>query len=340
MRIIQIGDMCHVGINIHRGLIKNSVYSKILISSLIVNYEKETGVVFNKLNKYFFIKYIYILYFVALNKADIFHCHGISGIFPFLLRKNFTIHFHGSDLRDFHTHNFFKKIIIKLLCNSAKKIFVSTFDLIDKYIEYGFDEKKLEHIPNSVIVQKTLKKDFCLDGSIKLFCPSSNHWTKGKHLLIKAFKRIEQDFENISLTLIRFDGVENDEINKLVKELSIKNINFIDKIAHKDFINEYLKYDIVLDQFSDLKNYGVITYEALSLGIPAICTLGGNLNKYTNNSPVLPGNSVQSIINSVSQIINNNEFSKIGYQGKEFIVNHNSVEVISKKFINTFSEFN
>ena len=338
MKITQIGDLCHVGINLHRGFKKNSIQSKILISSNTENYEKESGVVFNKLYKFNYIKYFYIFYFVAFNKANIFHCHGISGIFPFLLKKKFTIHFHGSDLREFHTHNPLKKIIIKLLCNSAIKIFVSTYDLIEKYIEYGFDKNKLEHIPNPVIVQKKQKKDFCLDGSIKLFCPSSNHYDKKKHLLIKAFKKIEQDYKNISLTLLRFGGAEDDEINRLIKELSIKNICFIDKIAHKDFINEYLKYDIVLDQFSDLKLYGVITYEALSFGIPAICTIGGNFNKYTKNSPVLPGNTVQSIINSVSQIINNNEFYDIGHRGKEFIVNNNSVEVISKKFINIFAK--
>ena len=336
MRIIQIGDLSQVGINLHRGFSKNSIQSQILISSNIENYDEENGVIFNKLYKFDYIKYFYILYFITFNKADIFHCHGISGIFPFFLRKNFTVHFHGSDLRDFHSHNFLKKILIKVLCKSARKIFVSTYDLIEKYIEYGFDKNKIEHIPNSVIVQKNIKKNFCLNGSIKLFCPSSNHWTKRKHLLIKAFKKIEQDFENISLTLIRFNKADDKEINKLIKELSIKNILFIDKVAHKNFIKEYLKYDIVLDQFSDFKMYGVITYEALSFGIPAICTLGSNFNKYTQNSPVLPGYSVQSIINSISQIINNNEFSKIGIQGKEFIANNNSVEVIANKFINIF----
>jgi len=338
MKVIQLGDMCHAGINIHRGLLKNKISSKILISSLINNYEKEPGVLFNKLHKFFLAKYIYTFYFVALNQADIFHCHGLSGIFPCILRKNFCIHFHGSDIRDFDKHPLLKKIIIRILCNSAKQVFVAGYDLIGKYVEYGFKPEKVEHIPNSVKLQKTFKKEFCKDGSISLFCPSSNHWTKRKDRLIRAFKTIEDEFENISLTLVRDESSAGRDLEKLIQKLSVKNINFIDRMSYKEFTAEYLKYDIVLDQFSDLKVYGVITYEALSYGMPAICTMGGNYNKSTIGSPVLPGNSVDIIIESVFQIINNNQFSKIGIQGRKFIEQNNSPKIIAAKFLKKYAE--
>lgn len=331
-----MGDLCHVAVNIVSGLNEKKHEAVVLISSNVDNYEPSSYLKINPMNRFGFLKYLYTLAFTFFNRKSIFHCHGMAGIFPFILNLPYILHIHGSDLREIKTRTFFNSWLYVKVLRKAKGVVVVSQDLIQNYYELGLDATKLYFVPNSVELSQLDFDANKVDYSrIELFCPSSNHPIKFKDKLIDAFVMLNRKYaDRLHLTLI--DHPETDALlrrHSLEKHV-MRNIFLIPLMDHKDLLERYSDFDIVLDQFGDIMSHGVVAFEACLKGIPVISTLGENV---FNGSGIYPGHSPNLIFNSVSELIENRLISKAGLKSYNWVSANLNNSLISDRFYTIYS---
>lgn len=99
------------------------------------------------------------------------------------------------------------------------------------------------------------------------------HKKKGVDLLIHAWKDIEREFKDWSLAIV---GPMNDyaeEMRALAKETGCRNVVFTGGMSGQEKL-DYLRESAFFVLPTHSENFGVAVAEALSAGIPAICTTG------------------------------------------------------------------
>ena len=335
-RIVHLGDVCHVAVNIVRGLISENHRAVVLISSKVDAYESACYIKINPLHNFGFLKYIYTLFFVIKNWNSIFHCHGMAAIFPYILNFPYVTHVHGSDLREINKHkNLISWAYIKILKKSTAVI-VSTPDLIKNYKELGFNLKNLYFIPNSIEIDhlQVLKPEVDY-RKIRLFCPSSNHPIKCKNKLLVAFVLLYKKYGNrITLTLINHPSTDKLIDGAYLEERIRKNIFILPFMKHVDLLERYEDYDIVLDQFGYIKSHGVIAYEACAAGLPVISTIG---EKVFSCSGIYPGNRPDIIFSSVSKLIDNQLINEAGLKCHTWVSTNLNNSTIAGRFYSLYN---
>lgn len=337
IKILQIGDLCNVGVNLKRGLSQAGYKVKILVSS--GEYQKEVGLVINPLSKFGSIKHLYTFWFVLLHFRWKCHAHGMAGIFPLVLGRRYVLHCHGSDLRELPARRGILGRLFRIVVVRASLVIVSTPDLLEAYDAQGFDVSKRRFLPNPVSIsfdKKPLWQDVN-KSKILLFCPSSNHELKCKLKLVEAYKKLHEKYgDRINLALINYGKSAIDlEFKNLGKKI-FQTINYYRKCEHAEMVGLYQKCDIVLDQFCNIKAHGVITYEACALGKPVVSTIGERLFA---GSGIQPGSTVEEIYASVSKIIDSNLYQTLGEQSYGWAKGFVSTQSVTEKLLDIYKEF-
>jgi glycosyltransferase involved in cell wall biosynthesis len=180
---------------------------------------------------------------------DIIHIHGgtgIPGMYYWLKRKmdakkRIVIHYHGTDLRE-GTNIHFSSI--------ADLLLVSTPDLLRHRDKVG--GRKLVHLPNPVLLSKLkpvdMKKRAALTEKDRIVISHlpSHRKVKGTDNILKAVNRLKKRFP------LEMDLIENTD--------------------HEEAMRRMAASDICVDWVSkDFDIYGVVSIEAMALGIPTVC---------------------------------------------------------------------
>lgn len=335
-RIVHLGDVCHVAVNIVRGLVSKNYSAVVLISSKVDAYAATDFIKINPFHNCAFLKYVYTILFVVKNRNAIFHCHGMAGAFPFVLGLRYVLHVHGSDIREIRRRNYFSATFYLCLLKRASAVIVATPDLVDNYAELGLDMTKLHFIPNSVDAPKLSPNKRMVDyKGVRLFCPSSNHPIKSKEKLLEAFVRLYVRYGGaIHLTLVNHPGTA-----ELLEKFNLpdgvnNNISVLPIMKHQDLLECYADYDIALDQFGDIKAHGVIAYEACSKGLPVISTIG---EKVFENSGIYPGNTPDIIFTSVSDLIDNRLIEEVGLKSYVWVSKKLSISSITERIYSVYT---
>ena len=254
----------------------------------------------------------------------------MAAVFPFLMGKKYIMHCHGTDLREFSYQKGFFPLLFRKLIRSADHVIATTYDLKKDYNTLGFDKRKFSCIPNSVLSNIPIKKTGSNYRAIRLFSPSSNHWTKEKNKLLKAYALLKKKYPFLTLDLLDDGRYQAEEIKGIVKTMGLDGIHFITPASHEVLLKSYQKYDIVLDQFGENPIIGLITYEAMMCAIPAICTLGGNFRgELDDKSPILPGYSPNAIYESVQYLIDNKKIEEHGQKSRDWAMGNVSEDAIA-----------
>ncbi len=180
-----------------------------------------------------------------------------------------------------------------IICNSTftKKSLISAGINQEKLIviPYGFPTVK-EHItkkeiqPNKVI--------FLYAGNLSL--------RKGIHLLIDAWKKINAKEHELWL-------VGTKQLPDFIFDNLPKSIKIYPNIPQPNLLEMMLKADVfILPTLAD--GFGMVISEAMSLGIPVICTNQcGGPDVITNNKDgkIIPANNKDALIEVINWAINN-----------------------------------
>ncbi|MGX5857996.1 glycosyltransferase family 4 protein [Dyadobacter jiangsuensis] len=118
------------------------------------------------------------------------------------------------------------------------------------------------------------------------------YW-KGAHLALKAFARLQRQIPEARMTLIG-KGTDQVRLKRLVEQLSIKNITWVDWVKQDELARYYKTSSLML--FPSLHDSsGNVVLEALSYGLPVVCLdIGGPVTIVGRNSLTVVGTKDES----------------------------------------------
>jgi glycosyltransferase involved in cell wall biosynthesis len=107
-----------------------------------------------------------------------------------------------------------------------------------------------------------------------LLYASGPNYTKGPHLLLKAWSKVSKEFRDLKLLMIRCKGTR---IEELVMRTGLSNIILLDKLSPERLYHLMYKARAVVMPSLWPETFGRIPVEANRLGVPAIVSSAGGL---------------------------------------------------------------
>jgi glycosyltransferase involved in cell wall biosynthesis len=169
----------------------------------------------------------------------------------------------------------FKKFIIQLIVKNAQFVCPVTKHLQKAMVNYGL-KGHYYSVPN--VVNTHVFKPADNSNNDFTITHISNMDDKYKNIkeLLKAIDELQTEIPNLKLMLI---GSDNKRYNELSKNISLKNICFVNHIHHKK-IASYLNNSDVFVLFSNYENLPCVILEAFACGVPVVATNVGGISEY------------------------------------------------------------
>jgi glycosyltransferase involved in cell wall biosynthesis len=172
---------------------------------------------------------------------------------------------------------------------------------------------------------------------------------KGLDYLIRAFKLLENDMDNVFL-LIGGDGPFANKCKDLAKQLEVKNILFVGYVPNQETSKYYVYCDVFVLPAIIYNNrpepIGLVVPEAMSHGKPIIVTSAVGAAQYVQNNVngfVVPEKNIKKLHESLLQILSDEDLSskmglnsrklfeeKLGLE-KQFLGFTSAIEYVLKK---------
>ena len=220
--------------------------------------------------------------------------------------------------------NFFRKMLWKISKNNIEFITVPTEETFKNLKKLNiFDSSKIHFLPDPVFIREQINKDF--NKMIKNKNPyilNIGRLTKQKNqiILIKSFKEISKNYQNLDLFILG-DGEKYQELINLAKDLNIeKKIRFL---GHVNSSYEYIKESLCVIVTSLWEDPGFVMIEASALNkivITSNCPSGPK--EFFNNGKtgfLFKNDNIKSLINTFDRFMVEkknkiNFYKKINYE--------------------------
>ncbi|MBI2280427.1 MAG: glycosyltransferase [Bacteroidetes bacterium] len=274
--------------------------------------------------------FLYIKWFIkgvelGKNYTDttVIHAHGaiLNGTLAYLIGKKLKVPFVVTE----HTgpyssilNSWFKSRISKLVLNRAAKVLVVSEHQRNEVLKLGIPEEKVEVSYNPVntniykLVDTTHSKNMVFVSRLDEF--------KGGLRTLKAFHKIADEHPDYTLTIIGA-GEEYHAITEYVKANNLTNKVILKGTLTKAQIAVVFGKSSFMVFPSRHETFGLVAAEALSCGLPVICTNQTAPKEFVNdkNGILVNPDSVDEIAKAMENMIEN----RSNYNG-ELI--HNQIE--------------
>lgn len=241
-----------------------------------------------------------------LKRYDILHYHGRVGptaLYYKIGRRPAVLHFHGSDIRmpgRVHFSSF------------ARWAFVSTPDLL--VYRHKVDVEHVEYLPNPIflntirIVNIEKRAEEVKEGRppVVVHLPTDRR-VKGTENLLRAVEILTEEGIDVDLRIV--EGVDPGEALRRMREA-----------------------DIVVDWISPEYNiYGMVSIQAMAMGIPVICHIDPSL--YPRRPPMeVVEASPEGVAEGIKKLISRaGEWGKIGRSERRYVeMTHDAVKIAKR----------
>jgi glycosyltransferase involved in cell wall biosynthesis len=135
---------------------------------------------------------------------------------------------------------------------------------------------------------------------------------KGLDLLLKSFKEVNEKDPKTKLVLLG-DGLEEDKLKEMVKDLAIRNVTFMQPAAH-DVIPEIMNCADVFALSSFQEGLPTVVLEALACGKPVVATDVGDVRKVVKDGEtgyLVKDRNVQEFVKGLIKVIDNVEIDYV-----------------------------
>lgn len=187
-------------------------------------------------------------------------------------------------------------------CSKADILLVNSKFVKDTFVNAGYDSNKIKVVYLGVREDfSELKKNYSINGPIKLLFTGSFGFRKGGEYLLKAVKIMEET--NIEYTLTIVGGVTGAQ--ELIKKYPVKNIKFTGVIP-QDEMKKYLSESDIYIFPTLCEGCAQSGMEALKAGLPVISTIESGLpiiNK--ENGIIIKSKNEREIVNAIIELKEN-----------------------------------
>ncbi len=286
----------------------------------------------------------------------------VNSMFAFfasvLKRKPLIITYHADiekeELEKFPTSLILKvyNIILKFILQRAKKIFVTSKDYAKSgknlrnfkfedeskdgklVLSPNFIERDELNIENYDEIEK-IKKNLGLENKKVILFVGRLVQYKGVEYLLKSFKKVEKNFNDVVLLIIG-DGPLRNNLENIVKNENIKNVRFLGKVKEVKYY--YALCDIfVLPSITRQEAFGLVLIEAMYFGKPCITTNIESGMKYVVDygkaGILVKEKNTEELKNAIENlIVNENLRKEIGKRAKKMVLEKFTSRVVLEKF--------
>ena len=260
--------------------------------------------------------FLYIKWFikgVELGKkytdTTVIHAHGaiLNGTLAYLIGKKLNVPFVVTE----HTgpyssilNSWFKSRISTFVLKRAAKVLVVSEHQKNEVLKLGIPTEKIEVSYNPVntdvfkLAETTDSKNIAFVSRLDEF--------KGGLRTIKAFHKISNQYPDYTLTIVG-EGEEYQAIQQYLAEHNLANKVFLKGTLTKKQIAEVLNNSSFLVFPSRHETFGLVVAEALSCGLPVVCTNQTAPKEFINdqNGILVEPDGVDEIALAMEQMIKN-----------------------------------
>lgn len=281
-----------------------------------------------------------------LRGYDLVHARGGGVMFTRFLGLPFLAQAVGSDLRVGLQKSGIRHMLLRSGYSHARVLLTSQVD-------------HLGVIPNSwgrgvycplLVNTDTMRPDpVSASGSsaeLTIFHPAVHWWGnpdergKGNDLLLRAFARFVHCGNSGRLILLR-RGKNWEATVALVETLQISQaITVLDELDQESLRDEYLKADVVADQFGGLGMPGLCAFDAMSCGRPVICCTDMEVCEaiYGEAPPIWPAWTEEAIYQGLLALRDPSYREELGTDGRRWVVAHHSWPVVARRLLEAYHE--
>lgn len=264
-------------------------------------------------------------------QPDIIHAHDYTASCICALAKiklPIISHLHNNSpwIKTLHPYSF-----LYLYSSKNFKRILTVSDSIEKeYIFSKFIKQKINNISNPVSRKQILEKinendekkyDVCFVGRL----------TEAKNPLkfINIINDVKNVIPNIKAIMIG-DGELKEQCEKLVDDLGLKNN--IDLLGFKKNPYKYMNQSKVFCLTSEWEGYGLVAFEALTLGLPCIVSpVGGLVDIVDDECGYLVNNTNEFKDRIIDLICNEDIYKKMSYKALAKSINLENIELYCEK---------
>ncbi|WP_152286931.1 glycosyltransferase family 4 protein [Flavicella marina] len=223
-------------------------------------------------------------------------------------------------------------------CKEADVLLVNSDYVKSTFLKHGFCDEKISVVPLGIRRDFLyLKKNYTIDGKLKLLYTGSVRKWKGVHLLIEVAKQL---FSNGILFEFNFVGSISNEI-EIPEEL--QNLNLLRFHGHvaQDALKSYLKDADIYVFPSYCEGAAQSLKEAMSAGLPVIATNeSGAPIKNGENGIIVKDNCVKSIYDAVISLSHDESFRReIGKNAAETIKKGHSWDNYGESVVSLYRKY-
>ncbi len=213
-----------------------------------------------------------------------------------------------------HMQNFVDEII-------DSNYFIVPSNIVKESLIYcGAEDKNIKIVPYGVdINQFTFKNKKSINKRLKLIYVGQVTYRKGIHHLLEVISKLNADEVEVELV-----GTYSTDSNIYKKYSSYENIKFTGFVTRDNLSTKYQQADVFV--FPTLgEGYGLVVLEAMSCGLPVICSdyAGGNDAVVDGeNGFVFPAGNEHELQNKIEWFIKNRQIlSQMSKKANESVQN-------------------
>ncbi len=250
-----------------------------------------------------------------------------------------------SSERTYYPENFIKRLALKIFdatsnkklrdgvnvltahCTAAREFMMNELGVRReiKVIHVGVDTGLFRPLPS--------RNKYLSEGRMKLLTVARLHPYKGMEYLIKAIALVEKEKPKTVLYILG-KGREERKLKKLVNQLRLSNVRFIEEVIPNDMMPElYAECDIYV-QPSVIEPYGIAVLEAMACGKPVIGTgVGGMKDTVLDGETgcLVPPKNVEKLASAILKL-SGEGVHKFGLKARERTVRHFDWKFIAAEY--------
>jgi len=278
-----------------------------------------------------------------LKQYDIIHFHNDTDLsFPlFAYKENKPKVFHCHCLDTTYYYYRVNPVIRQILKNSADIFIVLSKFFSEQLVNLGLPKAKIRILPNSVDIKRFKEGNEEKIENLVLFVGRLEQ-KKGIPILLKSLRYLKT---RIKLVIIGPPSAYQNYSNKIVKLINdvssktIHTVTYLGKVKLEELIRWYQKASIVVVP-SFFESFPMVNIESLACGTPVIASNVGAVpevvRNYQNGILIPPGDPIK-LAEGIQYLLDNEEIRlKFGKEGRKFIVENFSSEVIIARLIKIY----
>lgn len=236
----------------------------------------------------------------ALNvlKPDIIHAHDFrTSFYASLLKKNATLvpHIHNNALW-IKKKGIYSSIFL-FAAKRSKNVIVVSNSIVNEYVYTNKIKEKMVVLPNPIDINEIREKAnsyTCSDNYDLLYCGRFSP-EKNPLLFVDIAEKYLESNKNAKIAMIG-EGPLKDEVEKCLISRGINQVSLLGFVANPYPI---IKNSKVVCMPSIFEGFGLVAVEAMSLGVPIVCSGKGGLSEIVDSSTGFICSDLDSYLSSL-----------------------------------------